>query len=400
MGLLSLLGFGVTKGIDLSRFDRGNEVLAEAKVAAIARERADGEGPLLTEFRHALANSPSEPTDPAQVNGLPQPSDFGHTNNQAQPNQAQPNGSANNNAALAGNGNPQQPPTSSSGNQKPFDRIRIASFNIKVFGKSKSEDTNVMGVLAHIMQLFDVVAIQEVRSPDSFPVDKLIQRINQGNTRYASSVGVAQGRSSQLEQYAYVWDTTRIREIPNATYVVNDPEDLMHRSPMVATFECIVPANAGRNGFKFTMINVHTDPDEVKGDTPANELNVLDDVYKSVREFEYMRQGEDDFFLVGDLNVDPQHLYELGQIPGLQSVTGPTPTNTKGTAIYDHILVDRMTTSEFTGSAGVLELVQHLGLTPDQAWAVSDHQPIWAEFSIYEQPAFGAIATRPQANAR
>ncbi|WP_153558522.1 endonuclease/exonuclease/phosphatase family protein [Roseimaritima sediminicola] len=285
------------------------------------------------------------------------------------------------------------------GTSKLNDRIRIASFNIQKFGKSKSSDVNVMGVLATVMAQFDVVAIQEVLSADSKPVQKLVDRINAQGGRYAWTASRPIGRTSYVEQYAFVWDTTRIRLVPESAYLVSDPEDRMHREPMVATFQTIVSPISGREGFRFTLINVHTDPDEVTFDGPENELNVLDDVYRSVRQYEYSRHREEDFILLGDLNVDRDHLYELGQIHGIESVAGDQPTNTAGTKVYDHILVDRATTSEFTGEAGVLEFVRHLKLTPEQAKLVSDHQPVWAEFSSYEQPAFGSIATRPAATA-
>ncbi len=281
------------------------------------------------------------------------------------------------------------------GSSKLADRIRIASFNIQVFGEKKSSDPNVMAVLANIMTHFDLVAIQEVRSPQSQPVQRLVDQINANGGRYTSIVSPSLGRTSQTEQYAFIWDSTRIRMIPESSYVVSDPEDRMHREPMAATFETIVPASSGRNGFKFTLINAHTDPDEVLRDGPDNELNVLDDVYLSIREYEYARQREDDFILLGDLNVDRQHLFELGAIHGIESVVGDIPTNTAGTKVYDHILVDRATTSEFTGVAGVVDFVKDLKLTPEQALLVSDHLPIWAEFSSYEQPAFATVATRP-----
>jgi len=326
-GLLALLGFGVTKGVDFSKLDSG-----------VAQVKSQLEAP------------------------RPAP------------------------AVLTSN--------------KPTDRIRIASFNIQVFGDKKASDNNVMGVLANICSHFDVVAIQEIKTPDARSLDRLVERINAGGGRYAGIVSPSLGRTSQTEQYGFIWDTTRIRNVPNTTYVVNDAEDRMHREPMASTFETAVPPASGRDGFKFTLINVHTDPDEVKTKGPDNELNVLDDVYLSIREFEYARQGEDDIFLLGDLNSGYGKLFELGAIPGLESVTGDQPTNTVGNKQHDHFLVDRSTTTEFTGAAGVIDFVADFGLTLEQAKLVSDHRPIWAEFSAYEQPAFTAVAARPTGNGR
>src|SRR5262245_49506328 len=49
--------------------------------------------------------------------------------------------------------------------------IRIASFNIQVFGETKVNNPEVMQVIVAILRNFDLIAIQEVRSisPDVLP---------------------------------------------------------------------------------------------------------------------------------------------------------------------------------------------------------------------------------------
>lgn len=283
--------------------------------------------------------------------------------------------------------------------QKPGDRIRVATFNIKVFGKKKSEDTKVMNALATICQRFDLVAIQEIRSHDVRPLDQLVEKLNAAGQPYACLVSKPIGRTSQTEQYGFLWDRRRIRLLPDSYYVVADEQDRMHREPMVATFQTTVPPAGGQQGFQFTLINVHTDPDEVGIPGPENEMNALDDVYLSVREFEYARQREDDIILLGDLNVDIENLAELGAIRGIKSVTGPLPTNTAGTKQYDHILINETTTREYLNAAGVFDFAKELGIDREDAMLISDHLPVWAEFSAFERPAFPAVAARPATTA-
>ena len=43
------------------------------------------------------------------------------------------------------------------------DSIKIASFNIQIFGQSKASDQEVMNILVQIIRNFDIVAIQEIR---------------------------------------------------------------------------------------------------------------------------------------------------------------------------------------------------------------------------------------------
>lgn len=73
-------------------------------------------------------------------------------------------------------------PASSSGSQS--DTIKIASFNIQVFGTSKLKKPKVMDVLAKVVRRFDVVAIQEIRSTDDSVMPKFIQLINADGSHY------------------------------------------------------------------------------------------------------------------------------------------------------------------------------------------------------------------------
>jgi endonuclease/exonuclease/phosphatase family metal-dependent hydrolase len=273
--------------------------------------------------------------------------------------------------------------------QKPDASIRVATFNIQVFGKSKSEKPEVMRRLAQVCMLFDVVAIQEIKGDPKLPINGLLDEIASLGGRYNATVSEPQGRTSQTERYGFVWDTDRIDLIPESDYLVSDEMDRMHRAPMVASFQTRVTPTPTRMPFRFTLINVHTDPDEVGsrvGDTPENEMNVLDDVFHSVRMYEYQSKGEEDFVLMGDLNVDTQWLLETGRIPNVQSLVGDQPTNTLQTKTYDHLLIDTATTREFTGRAGVLDLKATLRISEEDALKVSDHMPVWAEFSVFELP--------------
>lgn len=264
--------------------------------------------------------------------------------------------------------------------------IRIASFNIQVFGESKSSKPEIMQQLAAVFLQFDVVAVQEVRGDPAVPIDRLLREIGRQGGRYRAIHGPPVGRTSQTESYTFVWDQDRIDVIDRSDFMVDDRDDRMHREPMVASFQTRVAPVDSRLPFRFTLINVHTDPDEVRGDTPENELNVLDDVFQSVRNYEYEVNGEDDFILLGDLNVDVKGLRELGQIPGMVSLVGDVPTNTRQSKCYDHMLIDARVTTEFLRRSGVLDLERFFGIDQAAALQISDHYPIWAEFSVYEAP--------------
>ena len=92
--------------------------------------------------------------------------------------------------------------------------------------------------------------------------------------------------------------------------------------------------------------------------------------------------------------MDDKNLGQLGQISGMTWVISGTPTNTRGTAQYDNIVFQRQATSEFTGRAGIFDYMRQYNLSMEEALEVSDHMPVWAEFSAYEGGQPGRIAAR------
>lgn len=264
--------------------------------------------------------------------------------------------------------------------------IRIASFNIQVFGSSKLAKPDVVAVLVKIIRQFDIVAIQEVRASDSTVVSQFLQMINSTGRHYDAVVGPRLGRTNSKEQYAFIYDQERIEVDPSSVYTVADPDDLLHREPLVAGFRArgVPPEEA----FTFSLVNIHTDPDETH-----QELDALGDVYRAVRND---GRHEDDILLLGDLNVDDEHLGELGRVSDITWIISGTPTNTRRSKQYDNMLFLRRATTEYQGRAGVFDFTNEYQLSMDAALMVSDHMPIWAEFSPYEGGEAGRLATRPQ----
>jgi endonuclease/exonuclease/phosphatase family metal-dependent hydrolase len=262
--------------------------------------------------------------------------------------------------------------------------LRIASFNIQVFGTSKSRKPQVMDLLARVVRCFDVVAIQELRTTDPAVMENFVRLINQAGSHYGSIVGPRLGRTVSKEQYVFVYDTQRLRVIPNTVLTLEDPEDLLHREPMIAQFQTLT--RGADQPFSFILINVHTDPDETR-----TELDALGEAFVAVQQNPW---HEDDIILLGDLNVDYTKLGTLGRLPDIACTVRGEPTNTRGSKSYDNIVFNQVATVEFTGTAAVLDLKETYGLTMEQALEVSDHMPVWAEFSMFEGGARPQLARR------
>ncbi|HVX63158.1 MAG TPA: endonuclease/exonuclease/phosphatase family protein [Pirellulales bacterium] len=276
------------------------------------------------------------------------------------------------------------PPIARQGNS-----LRIASFNIQVFGEHKLDKPDIAAILAEVIRHFDVVAIQEIRAQSQDLLPRFIAMINAEGAHYDYVIGPRLGRTSSKEQYAFIYNAASLECDRESVYTVNDPDDLLHREPLVAGFRVRGPPPS--EAFTFTLIDIHTDPDEV-----AKELSVLDDVMRAVAQD---GRGEDDVILLGDLNADDRHFGELGQTPHLAWAISGRATNTRGNKLYDNIIFDSRATTEYLGQGGVVDMMREFNLSMQQALAVSDHLPIWAEFTLHEGGQPGRVAVRSGAGA-
>jgi deoxyribonuclease-1-like protein len=272
--------------------------------------------------------------------------------------------------------------------------ILIASFNIQVFGEAKMADPQAMQAIIAILRNFDLVAIQEIRSQTDI-LPRLCEMLNADGQRYFTyAIGPRLGRTDSKEQYAFVFDQATVELDRTQLYTLQDPSSLLHRPPLVGWFRARGPSP--EQAFTFTLVPVHTDPDEVQ-----RELNVLDDAFFAIRDD---GRREDDVIMLGDFNASHRRLGELGAINGLAAVVTRDPisgvevaTNVRGDKQYDNILFLSNATTEFTGRGGVFDFLRQYNLPQQDALRVSDHLPVWAEFSVFEGGRNGQLATLPGA---
>jgi endonuclease/exonuclease/phosphatase family metal-dependent hydrolase len=268
--------------------------------------------------------------------------------------------------------------------QRPRDTLLVATFNIQVFGESKLAKTRVVDVLVEVVRQFDIVAIQEVRAKSDEILPRFLAAINADGSRYSYLIGPRLGRSVSTEQYAFIYDTNRVEADPSSVGTIQDPTDLLHREPFIARFR--PRTSAPERAFTFWLVNIHTDPDEVK-----EEVSVLADLFPLMQS---ARPDEDDVIILGDLNASETQLGRLGEIPGITWVVRNAMTNTRQNKAYDNLIFHGGATSEYTGRWGIVDLERQFGLTRDEALQVSDHLPVWAEFQIWEAPRQSNFADR------
>jgi hypothetical protein len=266
--------------------------------------------------------------------------------------------------------------------------FRIASFCVDRLDERKLANRQTSDALLRVIPQFEIVALQGFESINRGEALRLVEMLNAATGRqYDFAMGATPARANQMHYTAILFDQTAI-EVDRATvHTVADPTGLFQCPPLVAQFRVRGPAAA--EAFTFQLISVRTDPRRA-----AEELDLLDDVYRAVRDD---GRNEDDIIMLGLFEADETRLGQLGEVPDLTAAIYGMPTTVRGTRRAANILFNRRATTEFSGRAEVLDLMRDADLTLEQAAEISEHLPIWAEFSSYEggRPGVTSTAARP-----
>ena len=256
--------------------------------------------------------------------------------------------------------------------------IRIASFNIQVFGQSKSSKTEVMDYLSQIACDFDVMAVQEFR--DSTALDNpskehaseiYLDLINEVcESTYEIILSERLGRTSSKEQYAFFYNTSTIDFIDDFQF--EDVGDLFEREPYMAHFKA--------GNFDFVLINNHIKPTDADIEIPY--------LSQVIEEAKIQYSDEQDYIVLGDLNSDCSYLSEDTEWTDFldnNSLTSIIPneadtTVKASTCTYDRIIFSADTLEDYTGQWEVYRFDEIHGLDQELAEDISDHFPVWGEF--------------------
>jgi len=248
--------------------------------------------------------------------------------------------------------------------------IKIATFNIQIFGKTKAGKTGIMNQLASIIRKYDVVAVQEIKDKDNKVPRMFLDKINESGVRYDMRVsdrtGLQPDDKNSQEQYVVYFNIDTIDALDDGQLYDDSENDYFQREPF------IVHLKAELGNFRFVLITIHTRPESA-----VEEIEALDHVFDWAKG-EY--PNEDDFIALGDYNAGctyakPNQLDSLA-ISGsnyIWVVPHDAETNlaTKKCA-YDRIVITRETEEDYNKEWEV-----------DNSFndkKVSDHWPVWGEF--------------------
>ncbi len=178
-----------------------------------------------------------------------------------------------------------------------------------------------------------------------------------------------------------MFDTAKLETDRYQLYTIDDPEDLMTFEPLVAWFRCKgVPQ---RDAFTFSLVNINIDAsfaDAERGVLPA----LIDAIEGDGRR-------EDDWIMLGDFAGGNAQLAMLDE-NRVRFALSDVPTDVAGTRMLDTLVFSPRATTEFTGRAGAFDFLRKYNLSMERAVEVSEHMPVWAEFSCVEGAQPGRIA--------
>lgn len=246
-----------------------------------------------------------------------------------------------------------------------YSQLTIASWNIRHFGKSKSDET--IENMAKIIQKFDVLAVQEVVvAPEGAKaVSRLVAVLNNKNNQWDYVISnPTTGNSSKSERYAFLWKKKKIKIIQKAR-LATEFESKMEREPFLFFFEY--------QKKKYTIVNFHAPS---KKDQPETELKY----FKSFSEY-----YKGSLLFLGDFNTVNTHsvfnpIKKMGYVPLLENqkttLRQKCINNDCLASAYDHMFYK---SSEFTVlSKGVIHFYKDFK-DLKEAQKISDHIPIYIQ---------------------
>lgn len=259
----------------------------------------------------------------------------------------------------------------------PSSQLSVAAFNVQIFGLSKMNKPLVVEQLKKIIQRYDLVLIQEVRDSSGAAILNLQTQVNQVNDRFDLVIGSRQGRSSSKEQYAYLYDRTKLQVISQKDYD-DSASDIFEREPFLVKFKFLATAD------EFFVLGIHTKPEDAQ-----NELEALEGVFnQTATEF-----GTDNSILMGDFNSDCSYLSDPewaalsfnndSFFTSWFDKSGDSTVAPTTVCQYDQMVTTgRMTTVAVPGSNKVFNFLTNYGLSQSDAEDVSDHYPIEMQFQF------------------
>jgi deoxyribonuclease-1-like protein len=249
-----------------------------------------------------------------------------------------------------------------------YSQTKLVSWNLENFGKSKSNQE--MEFIANTLKDYDIVAIIEVVAGNggAQAVARLADELNRKGSKWDYSISDPTTGTTGVERYAFVWKTNVVT-LKGKPFLEQKYENQIDREPYLATFE--------QKGKSFTVAAFHAVP---KNKHPENEIK-----YFKLLPAEYPTLN---LIFAGDFNCPQSHkVFNPLKKIGYQSILVNQKTSLKQKCKQDQCLASEFDnmyyfTSKITAkNKGVISFYKNFN-SLREARKISDHIPIWFEFSL------------------
>ncbi|CAA9199423.1 Deoxyribonuclease [Flavobacterium bizetiae] len=251
-----------------------------------------------------------------------------------------------------------------------FSQTKLLSWNLENFGKSKSESE--LNFIANTILNYDIVALQEVVAGygGAQAVAKLTMLLNEKGAKWDYSISnpTSSTSSHKVERYAFLWKTSKIK-LKGNTWLEKQYHLEIDREPYFATFEI--------NKKTITLVNFHAITKSKQPETEIKYFKFLPAEYPNLN-----------LVFMGDFNCPQSHtvfnpLKKMGYAPILQNQKTTLKQQCKNdiclASEFDNMFY-KTSTIEFMNS-GIVPFHKNFN-SLKEARRISDHIPIWFEFSL------------------
>tara|TARA_R110000868_G_scaffold36900_11_gene130560 strand:- start:3904 stop:4707 length:804 start_codon:yes stop_codon:yes gene_type:complete len=250
-----------------------------------------------------------------------------------------------------------------------YSQTKLVSWNIENLGKSKS--TSEIAFMAQTVQDYDIIAIQEVvaGSGGALAVAQLVDVLNRKGAKWDYVISNPTSSSAyKTERYAYIWKTSKLKKIGRAWLEKQFALEI-DREPYYCTFEYDYK--------QFTVVNFHA---ITKSKQPEREIKY----FKFIPE-EYPNLN---LILAGDFNCPQSHsVFNPLKKMGFNSIFINQKTSLKQECKNNKCLASEFDNMYYKTSkikfinSGVILFYKNFN-SLKEARKISDHIPIWFQFSL------------------
>lgn len=244
-------------------------------------------------------------------------------------------------------------------------QIKIASWNLCNFGKSKSDEE--IAFIANTVKNIDILAIQEVSESYYGPqaVAKLAEELNRKGSKWDYAISEATNGKGR-ERYAFIWKTSKI-SLKEKPTLAKSLDEAIDREPFVAKFKT-------NEKFEFAIATFHAVPKSKEPWRECKHLHKLSEIFP-----------KENLMLMGDFNLSEKHLSfdklkKTGLIPALVNVKTSIKMEQRGNEKfaneYDNVFYDSAKFKIL--KSGILDFTDKFP-NLKEARKISDHVPVYVE---------------------